>query len=65
VKGAMKTFDFSYELTARLIRLSADDGSGTTEIIALDKTELVCKDTTRAYYFERRAPARPREAARA
>jgi uncharacterized protein (TIGR03066 family) len=40
-----KTIDFVYELKGKVLRFeSADKKSDTTEVVTLNKTELVCKD---------------------
>jgi uncharacterized protein (TIGR03066 family) len=46
VDGEDKTFDFKYELKEKdkLLKFTVGDKSDTTEVVTLDKTDLVCKD---------------------
>jgi len=44
VDGEKKTFDFKYELKEKQIKFTIGEKSDTTEIIVLDRSELICKD---------------------
>jgi uncharacterized protein (TIGR03066 family) len=44
VKGEKKSFEFKYELTKSTLKFTVGDRTDTTEIVTLDKTDLVCKD---------------------
>ncbi len=44
VGGEKKTFEFKYELSEKRIKFIVGERTDTSEIVTLDKTDLVCKD---------------------